>query len=180
MKFYLTLSLLFLLSGCSSHWSYDGQSSPDHWAELSTDYGRCKSGKTQSPIDLKHSTSVTLKDSIKLNYQKSHAKVINNGHTIEFDLEDENTITYNGKKFKLLQFHFHADSEHTINGKHAPAELHLVHKSNDGQLAVIGVLINVIDRETDIDFFDRLPTTKEKLSKIVDLKKILPANMRKG
>ena len=44
--------------------------------------------------------------------------------------------------YRLLQFHFHAPSEHTINGKSADMELHLVHQNAMGDLAVVGVLLN--------------------------------------
>lgn len=42
---------------------------------------------------------------------------------------------------ELLQFHFHAPSEHTIDGKTYPIEAHLVHKGQDGKLAVIRVFM---------------------------------------
>jgi carbonic anhydrase len=47
----------------------------------------------------------------------------------------------NGVHFELVQFHFHAPSEHTIDGEFAPLEVHFVHKSASGQLAVLGVLV---------------------------------------
>jgi carbonic anhydrase len=40
-----------------------------------------------------------------------------------------------------VQYHFHAPSEHRVNGKSYEMELHLVHKSAIGELAVIGVFI---------------------------------------
>ena len=50
-------------------------------------------------------------------------------------------ITINGINYYLLQFHFHWLSEHTIDGKDGLMELHLVHSSDDGKLAVVGLLI---------------------------------------
>lgn len=47
-----------------------------------------------------------------------------------------------GQKYTLLQFHFHTPSEHTVNGKHFDMEMHMVHKDKDGNLAVVGILIN--------------------------------------
>lgn len=47
-----------------------------------------------------------------------------------------------GRSYKLLQFHFHTKSEHTINGRHAPLEMHLVHQDADGGKLVIGVLLH--------------------------------------
>jgi len=46
-----------------------------------------------------------------------------------------------GVDYELQQFHFHGPSEHTIDGKGGDMELHLVHKSAAGGLAVVGVLL---------------------------------------
>jgi len=160
----------------SGEWGYSNKISPDHWAELSKKYGRCKSGKVQSPIDLKKSQAISLKDKIVLDYKVSKANVVNNGHTIEFDLLEKNEIKLNGKTFQLIQFHFHADSEHTINGKHFPAELHLVHKAKDGELAVLGVLIKPGNHNLKQSFFDKVPKIGAKGAKTIDLNEILPVN----
>ncbi|GAB6479057.1 hypothetical protein bcgnr5380_61890 [Bacillus cereus] len=48
--------------------------------------------------------------------------------------------TIRGRHFKLAQFHFHAQSEHTLDGKHFPLEGHFVFKAQDGRLAVVGVM----------------------------------------
>ncbi len=37
--------------------------------------------------------------------------------------------------------HYHAKSEHTIDGKYSAAEAHFVHKSDAGALTVIGVML---------------------------------------
>jgi carbonic anhydrase len=42
--------------------------------------------------------------------------------------------------YALLQFHFHTPSEETIAGMAMPMVAHLVHKSVEGQLAVVAVL----------------------------------------
>ena len=47
-----------------------------------------------------------------------------------------------GRTFELKQFHFHAPSENTVNGKHFPLEGHLVHADQDGNLAVVAVMFN--------------------------------------
>src|SRR4029079_14578902 len=51
------------------------------------------------------------------------------------------TLSIGGVPFELAQFHFHAPSEHTVSGQHFPVEIHFVHKSAAGKLAVIGVLV---------------------------------------
>lgn len=40
-----------------------------------------------------------------------------------------------------MQFHFHTPSEHTVGGKSYGNEMHLVHKNDKNELAVVGVLI---------------------------------------
>jgi carbonic anhydrase len=66
--------------------------------------------------------------------------LIDNGHTIQVTNDVPRSLDLDGEHFELVQYHFHAPSEHTIDGKHAPLEVHFVHKSNAGNLAVIGVL----------------------------------------
>jgi carbonic anhydrase len=57
------------------------------------------------------------------------------------EYEHGSSIKIEGKQYELRQFHFHAPSEHTIGSQKYPIELHLVHKSQDGELAVIGVFL---------------------------------------
>lgn len=47
-------------------------------------------------------------------------------------------------KFKAAQFHFHSPSEHTVNGKHYDAEMHIVNSYEDGSLGggVISLLFD--------------------------------------
>ncbi len=52
--------------------------------------------------------------------------------------DGDHTLTIGGKEFQLVQFHLHAPSEHTIDGSPYAAEAHLVHESEEGQLAVVG------------------------------------------
>ncbi|KAH9319802.1 hypothetical protein KI387_021571, partial [Taxus chinensis] len=40
----------------------------------------------------------------------------------------------------LKQCHWHHPSEHTINGQQYPLELHLVHQTDDNEIAVIGII----------------------------------------
>lgn len=51
-------------------------------------------------------------------------------------------VTVDGHRYDLLQFHFHTRSEHTIDGRHAPLEMHLVHQDSEERKLVIGVLLH--------------------------------------
>jgi carbonic anhydrase len=50
-------------------------------------------------------------------------------------------IMLGGKAYELKQFHFHTPSEHTLDGRPLPMEIHFVHQATDGGIAVIGVLV---------------------------------------
>jgi carbonic anhydrase len=127
-----------------THFTYEGEDGPEHWASLSLDNADC-AGRHQSPIDLTTAGAQDLANLV-FQYQPSRIKIVNNGHTIQVTYDAGSTIELDGHRYKLLQFHFHAPSEHTINGQLAAAELHLVHEIDDGSLpagskAVVGVLI---------------------------------------
>ncbi|WP_339939921.1 carbonic anhydrase family protein, partial [Undibacterium luofuense] len=51
-------------------------------------------------------------------------------------------VEVGGKRYELLQFHFHRPSEERIDGRQFEMSLHLVHKNDQGQLAVVGLLFD--------------------------------------
>ena len=69
------------------------------------------------------------------------ADAINNGHTIQVNYSEGDTLSVGEQSYELNQYHFHSPSEHTLEGNHFPMEMHMVHKASDGSLAVIGVFI---------------------------------------
>ncbi len=133
-----------LLAEEHRHWTYEGDEGPEHWGEISADFAACKMGALQSPINI-DSKSAQKGDSspIEFHYNAmSNPEVVNNGHTIQINYAPGSYAVIGGKRYNLIQFHFHAPSEETINGKHGDLNVHLVHKSDDGKLAVVGVLMN--------------------------------------
>jgi len=135
----LSMTAMLALAG---GWGYEGDVGPDFWGGLSTDFVSCASGQSQSPINIIDSVAVpTNLDDIAFHYEDTELLVLNNGHTIEVEYEEGSFIELDGVEFDLAQFHFHAPSEHTINGRQFPMEMHLVHKSANGQLAVVGLMI---------------------------------------
>lgn len=50
------------------------------------------------------------------------------GHVSFVTTNSDYITSYNGRDFKLLQYHFHIDSEHEISGNKFKAEVHFVHK----------------------------------------------------
>ena len=122
------------------HWTYEGEEGPDNWGELAPEYVLCADGSAQTPIDIANTVDADLADPV-FSYTVKSGTVINNGHTIQANADEGNTLTVDGAESPLKQIHFHAPSEHTINGESAAAEVHFVHKTDDGVISVVGVMI---------------------------------------
>ena len=123
------------------HWSYDGTSGPASWAELDSGFETCAVGSRQSPIDLPAAMPAASR-SIRLSATNADGDVFDSGHAVEFESDGEGeTLTLAGDEYHLQQMHAHVPSEHTVNGRPAAAELHLVHATADGALLVLGVLV---------------------------------------
>ncbi len=120
------------------HWSYEGDSGPDHWGELSDDFALCASGQEQSPVDIPSQAPVNS-SGLTIKYQPSALNILNNGHTIQANYDSGSAIEVEGQTYELLQFHFHIPSEHRFDGSQSDMELHFVHKTYEGATAVIGV-----------------------------------------
>jgi carbonic anhydrase len=73
--------------------------------------------------------------------QEGVIDALDNGHTIQINTKGVERVSVGDKTYASLQFHFHAPSEHTVDGEHFPMEMHFVHQAEDGELAVVGVLI---------------------------------------
>ncbi len=138
----LTLSVTIGTVQAADHgWSYTGKNGPDHWASLDKNFASCAHSKSQSPIDIRSSDSQTLPlPVLGFAYQGSGAEIVNNGHTVQVNLQPGSSLTVDGVKAELLQFHFHAPSEERFDGKSYPMDAHLVHKTADGKLSVVAIL----------------------------------------
>ena len=122
-----------------AHWSYEGAEGPGDWGNLSSAYQTCTTGKEQSPIDIPAATPKSPAP-ISLAYSASDCEVHDNGHTVELHAGSAQSLTVSGKNYTFKQMHFHDPSEHTIEGTRFDVEFHFVHQSDDGVLAVVGVL----------------------------------------
>ena len=120
------------------HWGYEGDNGPEHWGD---NFPVCGTGKKQSPLNIIGPFEKS-KDTLSVDYKEGPLKMLNNGHTIQVNVEPGSTLTINKESYDLLQFHFHRPSEEQVDGKNAAMVAHFVHKSKDGKLAVIGVLLN--------------------------------------
>jgi carbonic anhydrase len=140
------------------HWGYDGETSPEHWAEIEkeSDCG----GSHQSPIDIVTADALIRASGLKasdLHYDASTIihDVVNNGHSLQYNFDDkENYVTFEGKRYDLAQFHFHAASEHSVNGMHFPLVIHMVHVSNDKNYVVFAIMVSEGNESNAFDFLE--------------------------
>lgn len=123
-----------------AHWSYSGDENPQHWGDLDPTYALCKTGGAQSPLDLPLAPSRHQPAPARPVWDPMPLRVTNNGHTIQVDDTAPSSFVVDGTTYRLVQFHFHSPSEHTIGGHTYAAEMHLVHKSDAGKLLVVAIL----------------------------------------
>ena len=163
-----------------AHWGYSGETAPDKWGDLEPDFAICKTGKNQSPINITGAVPSDL-DPITFDYASSPLRLIDTGHTVQVNYAAGSSISVSGKRYDLLQFHFHRPSEERVNGKAYDMVAHLVHKGKDGKLAVVAVLLEK-GREHPIlkRLWRNLPKTVGKETVVekvaIDASTLLPAD----
>lgn len=163
-------------------WGYEGEDGPEHWGDA---YEKCK-GTSQSPIDIVTTEATDLVD-LAFDYQPDTLELIHNGHTVQVNHHADSFVTIDNVAYKLAQFHFHAPSEHTVNGEKFDAELHLVHTievESEGKTvvvyAVVGIMIK-IGPETPVlsTVWEHLPSEKGPVERfdgiMIDPAQLLPS-----
>lgn len=161
-KIFIAITISLTIASCSTNkteqnksksavpieWSYKGNDGPSYWGDLCPKYSECSNGKHQSPINISSADFIKV-DEFDIDYKMSKLTVrnnehmhdiIDNGHTIQANVDDASLLTINGVKYTLKQFHFHTPSEHTVNGESFPMEMHMVHLSDQNKIAVISFL----------------------------------------
>lgn len=118
------------------HWTYTSQ---DAWAKVSREAAACAVGGRQSPINLYGDAESNLPE-LDFAYAGVEGDFFNNGHTLQVAVPQGLAFTAGGKAYSLAQAHFHSPSEHVVDGERFGLELHFVHKTAEGKLAVVGVL----------------------------------------
>lgn len=124
-----------------------GEMQPEGPSQWGTWYRTCGEGRQQSPIDLitegtHEKRTVELKaemPGLEAAYTPfggngdDAAVVVNNGHSVLVNYPRDAKafpafLRYGGATYRLKQFHFHAPSEHKVNGEEAAMEMQLVHE----------------------------------------------------
>ena len=129
-----------------AEWNYHANGGAAGWGALTLPgsselaFPDCN-GRAQSPVDIPGVPS-TSGDALRLDWRPSTLSILNTGLALQVDCEAGSTLSTGGKTYELQQFHFHTPSEHALQGSFGPLEVHFVHQAIDGELAVLGVLID--------------------------------------
>lgn len=136
--------------GAAIHWGYEDDDGPSVWGSMDPRWRLCDAGGEQSPVDLRSATVRALPpvaidtptaERVRVLNQTHVIHALDNGHTIQVDAPTGGALVVGGKRHLLLQFHYHAPSEHTVDGRHYPMEMHFLNQAEDGSLAVLGLLV---------------------------------------
>lgn len=126
-------------------------------------------GASQSPIDIRPDRTVynPALPPLLFNYSSNTSLDLKNTGSPDVEATIKvsvpagaGSVTVDGIQYDLLQFHFHSEAEHLIDGVRGEMELHLVHQSAGGALLVVGQIINLGAFNADLDpIFANLPQT---------------------
>jgi carbonic anhydrase len=165
-------------AGPSGPWAYEGDAGPHHWGRLKPEFAKCSNGSRQSPIDIRDGIKVDL-EALRFDYKPTAFRVIDNGRTVQVNLAPGNTIEVAGRRYGLLQFHFHRPSEERVDGRQFDMDVHLVHKDPEGRIAVVAVLLERGSAQPVVQsVWNNLPLEKGEevpARTLLDLDALLPA-----
>lgn len=176
-----------------------GPDGPDNWGKLTypdaaVAYPECASTTVQqSPLALvtppvSNPNDFALVDGKDLFWSATAAPrgLINSGYTwqVNFPAGNGSKLIAAGTDFALDQLHFHAPSEHTLDGKQFAMEMHVVHAATAGQpyAAAIAVMFEEGAENAELakvwTRFNKCPQAAETpvSGLAIDLPKLLPAS----
>ncbi|EGZ25793.1 hypothetical protein PHYSODRAFT_253570 [Phytophthora sojae] len=113
------------------------------WAE----HWEACGGVRQSPIDIKTvaKSPACQPSPISFSGSCSQYNLTEPHEPLEVDIIGGDCVaTVNDAAYNMAQFHLHAPSEHTVDGKAHDAEIHFVHmRNNSSALMVVGIFLDI-------------------------------------
>ena len=110
---------------------------------------REQSAERQSPVDIAGYTTGSA-PALSFAYTGQAKSLTNTGEFVKVIYEDAGGIELDGQTYQLAEAHTHNPSEHTLNGESFALEMHLVHKRESGEIAVVGILYRLGDPDPAI------------------------------
>ncbi|HWF07343.1 MAG TPA: carbonic anhydrase family protein [Bryobacteraceae bacterium] len=133
------LSCPLCLAAATPEWNY-GDAGPERWPSLDPAFKACGAGDQQSPVDLGDGIRAQL-PKIQIDWKKTPLTLMNNGHTIQASVPRGSAVRIGTVSGSLAQFHFHAPSEHAIDGKREAMEVHFVHNEQHDRIIVLAAML---------------------------------------
>ncbi|KAG1701994.1 hypothetical protein DVH05_010484 [Phytophthora capsici] len=128
-------------------WGYRENDASMVAASKWSEHWKACGGVRQSPIDIVTTAKVGKgkKSPLSFSGKCSQYNLTEPHEPLEVDVVGGNcAIDVNNAAYNMAQFHLHAPSEHTLNGKALDGEIHFVHKSSDGKaLLVVGIFLEI-------------------------------------
>lgn len=125
---------------------------PARWGLIRREWATCNVGLLQSPIGLSDTLAGLADRSGRLgrSYRPAAASLVNRGHSIMVRFNSNpGGVVIDGVAYRLRQMHWHAPSEHAINGRRYALELQMVHQSDTNRYAVVSQLYRISRRRPD-------------------------------
>ena len=134
-------------------WNHDPASpiGPPRWDNIG--FPTCGDGRSQSPVNIKTARVSAFRGSpLVMRSAPSELAVENTGHVVEVPIPSDvvNTLQIGDDLYQMTQYHFHAPSEHAVNGRRADLEVHFVHTNPDGGTAVVGLFYDIGREENEV------------------------------
>jgi carbonic anhydrase len=159
-------------------WGYTGEGAPARWAEIDPANRLCAVGTRQSPIDIRDTFRVE-QEPIHFDYRPSGFTVVDNGYTVQVNVDPGNSLTVRGQRFELQMLQFRRPSEERINGRQYDMSVQLFHKDDKGRQATVAVLLERGQDQAAVQtIWNNLPLEKREPFRAqvqLDLNHLLPA-----
>ncbi|MGB6723798.1 MAG: carbonic anhydrase family protein [Terracidiphilus sp.] len=172
----------FCTAQSTAYWNYTGHTGPLVWGKLDPSYQACSRGHEQSPVDIRGARLNKDLQPIEFHYIGGPVKLENTGRGIVAHVDAGSTMIADGVKYGLVAIEFHRPSEHAVKGKLSDMEVDLIHRSEDGQEAIVAVRLNVdrgFPNATLATLWGHLPAAagkSEAITDMVDAAGLLPAD----
>lgn len=187
-------------TGASVKWSYVGTTGPAHWGMLSKDFEVCDTGRSQSPINIERKR-IPVPYSLSINYHTApllvgedmdntytvapSRTIVNTGYGVQVNFHEKKKkelLTFDGKEYELVQFHFHSPSETLWHKQAFPLEIHFVHQGKDSVLVLAVFVKGGTESSVLKTILENLPEKEKQEYAIqgssVDPASLLPDNRR--
>ena len=178
----LALAAVPIAAQTTTTWDYEGKRGALNWGKLAPDFKACSKGHDQSPIDIRGAHLNKALQPIEFHYIAGPVTLENDGHTVMAHVGPGSYIVAGGVRYDLIGYDFHHPSEESVKGKLSDMDVHLMHKSTDGKMAIVDLrLIEDVGNPNAViaTLWQHLPKkagASEKIAEMVNPGGLLPAD----